>query len=112
LTPKRVVEAVACLASRGDRPHDALASCGFGEDDEVFIRIAQPELAVASVRIDVHVGHNLGVRFAGTLNDAVEVVGLKPHRDAIAKRSVRIGDGPVVVRDLASVELQHNRTID
>ncbi len=68
------------------------------EDDEVAIRVAQPQLAVTGIRVDVHVGNYIGASVAAPPDDGVEVVGLKPHRDAVAERGVGVGERAVVVR--------------
>lgn len=41
----------------------------FREDDEVAIRVAQPQLAVTGIRVDVHVGNYIGASVAAPPDD-------------------------------------------
>src|SRR5581483_11406354 len=51
-----------------------------GEDDEVPIDITDPDLPMASVRIEMYVGDDLGGNVADPADRGVEVVGLEPDR--------------------------------
>jgi hypothetical protein len=76
LGPSRRIGAV----QGGDRP------TGLGKDDEVAVEVAEPDLAMTSVRIDVYVGHDLYLGLSDPAYRSVEGIDLEPDRHAVAGR--------------------------
>ena len=79
---------------------------GVGEDDEVPVEIADPDLPMASVRVEVYVGDDLGGNVADPADRGVEIVDLEPDRNAVAERLLRVSNRTVVMTDLKPVQLQ------
>jgi hypothetical protein len=83
-----------------------------GEDDEVAIRIPQPELAMrrsprAIGRVPVRWPDHVGVERCCPIDRLVEVVDLEPERHTVAVWSRRrVADLAVVVVDVEAVQLE------
>src|SRR5215211_4405024 len=91
---------------------------GAGDDDGVAVGVRDPELAVSGA-VALALG-GVAVRWSddgrgeprGALHRRVEVGDVaEPQQDAVADLAVRVADAPVVVLDLALVELQHQRPV-
>jgi hypothetical protein len=67
---------------------------------------------MASVRVEMYVGDDLGGNVADPADRGVEVVGLEPDRDAVAERLLRVSDRAVVMADLEPVQLQDQYPVD
>jgi hypothetical protein len=63
-----------------------------GEDDEVAVEIADPDLPMTSVGIEVDVSDDLGVDVIDPANRGVEGVDLEPDRDAVSERLLRVSN--------------------
>src|SRR3954467_2867445 len=74
-----------------------------GEHDEVVVEIAEPDLAVAGVRVHVHVGDDRPLRCATARDGGIELRHLEPERDAVADGLRRIGELAVVMAFRAGV---------
>src|SRR5215218_2651380 len=91
---------------------------GAGDDDGVAVGVRDPELAVSGA-VALALG-GVAVRWSddgrgeplGALHGRVEVGDVaEPQQDAVADLAVRVADAPVVVLDLAVVELQHQHAV-
>ncbi|HEX4337298.1 MAG TPA: hypothetical protein VH062_15385 [Polyangiaceae bacterium] len=75
-----------------------------GENDEISVEIAQPDLTVAGVGVQVHVGDDAGLHFPDACDRGIEIVDLEPHCDTVAHRDAGIGEYAVVMLDLERVQ--------
>ena len=72
---------------------------GSCNNNDVTIRVAQPDLAVVCVRVDPRAFQHLGVVCVCPIHGRIEFVGLEPQQHAIARRlDVRIAHVPMFVR--------------
>jgi hypothetical protein len=82
-----------------------------GEDDEVPVGVAHPDLLLAGVGVGVHVALDGGARGTNLLHGGLEVGDLEPQQDTVAQRLIGIGETAVVVLDVGGVQLQQDLAV-
>lgn len=74
------------------------------QNHEIAVGIAEPQLAVPGVRIEVHSGHD-GVAIAEKVRCTIDFVDEEPERHTVAERYADLADCFVVVPLVQKVKL-------
>jgi hypothetical protein len=69
---------------------------GVGQNDEVAVEVAEPDLTMPSVGVEMYVGLDDDVTLLDPIDRGIERVQLEPDGDAVAEGKSGIPDGAVV----------------
>lgn len=85
---------------------------GLGEDNEVVIKVADPDLATPGIGIDVDAGDDARTRGADAADGRVELSRFEPESDAVTHWLAGIPDRAVMMPGLQPVQLHDELPID